>query len=64
MKKNYRENRYPNGYAEKIGYWQYKMTKAIEGLDAEGVQYAASRLEYFIKRQNEVYGRIAELYND
>ena len=46
-----RTNRYPNGYAEKISYWRYKMNKAIENLDVKDLQYATGRLEYFVKRQ-------------
>lgn len=48
--------KYVNGYSEKIGYWQYKLNKAVEALDSEGVTYAASKLAYFTKRQAEVYG--------
>jgi hypothetical protein len=47
---------YENGYLPKIEYWQYKLNKAVEALDTEGVTYAASKLNYFIGRQAEVYG--------
>ena len=47
---------YENGYLPKIEYWQYKLNKAVEALDAEGVTYTASKLAYFIGRQAEVYG--------
>ena len=57
-----RKNRYPNGYAEKIGYWSYKMNKAIDALDVEGIKYAAARLEYFVGRQNQLIGRIEKIY--
>ena len=50
----YRVNRYRNGFAEKIGYWSYKMNKAIENLDQEGIEFAAQRLAYFVKRQNQL----------
>ena len=49
-------SKYVNGYAEKIGYWQYKLNKAVEALDSEGVTFASSKLAYFVKRQKEVYG--------
>jgi len=49
-------SKYVNGYMEKIGYWQYKLNKAVEALDANGVEYASSKLAYFVKRQAEVYG--------
>lgn len=50
------KGKYANGYAEKIGYWQYKLNKAVEALDSEGVTYASSKIAYFVKRQVEVYG--------
>ena len=46
-----RKDRYPNGYAEKIGYWRYKMNKAIENLDQAGIEFAAQKLDYFVGRQ-------------
>ena len=48
--------KYPNGYTEKIGYWQYKVNKAIENGDVSGVEYATQKLAYFMNRQVEVYG--------
>lgn len=62
MGKRYYGNRYENGYAEKIGYWKYKLNKAIEALDAEGIEFATARLTYFVKRQVEVYGRLENIY--
>ena len=50
-------SKYVNGYMEKIGYWQYKLNKAVEALDANGVEYASSKIAYFVKRQAEVYGK-------
>jgi hypothetical protein len=49
--------KYVNGYAEKIGYWQYKLNKAVEVLDSEGVTFASSKIAYFVNRQKEVYGK-------
>jgi hypothetical protein len=46
-----RSNKYPNGYAEKIAYWNYKMNKAIANLDADGIEFAAGKLKYFVGRQ-------------
>ena len=48
--------KYVNGYMEKIGYWQYKLDKAVKNLDVNGIAYASSKLEYFTNRQLEVYG--------
>lgn len=64
MNKNYRANRYPNGYAEKIGYWKYKLNCAIEVGNVEKLEYAAARLVYFLQRQEEVNNRMAQLYID
>mgnify|MGYP005639600499 CR=1 FL=1 len=50
-------SKYVNGYAEKIGYWQYKLNKAIESGNVGGVEYATQRLKYFMNRQHEVYGK-------
>lgn len=48
------KNRYPDGYMPKIGYWQYKMNKAIENGDARGIAFAADKLVYFVGRQNAI----------
>ena len=53
MKRNYRQNRYPNGYQEKIGYWLYKVNKAVEANEVEALEYANKRLVYFLQRQEE-----------
>lgn len=50
-------SKYVNGYMEKIGYWQYKLNKAVEALDSEAVTFASSKLAYFTQRQVEVYGK-------
>ena len=50
-------SKYVDGYMPKIDYWQYKLNKAVKALDTEGVAFAASRLNYFISRQKEVYGK-------
>ena len=52
--------KYENGYLPKIEYWQYKLNKAVEALDTEGVTYAAGKLAYFTKRQAEVYSNEAD----
>jgi hypothetical protein len=51
MKRNYRQNRYPNGYQEKINYWSYKVNCAIEVGSWEKLEYANKRLVYFLQRQ-------------
>ena len=49
--KDMKKEKYPNGYGEKIGYWQYKLNKAIESGNVGGVKYATQRLNYFMNRQ-------------
>ena len=51
MKRNYRQNSYPNGYQEKIEYWLYKVNKAVKLNDIEGLEYANKSLVYFLQRQ-------------
>lgn len=46
-----KDSRYPDGYLPKIGYWQYKMNKAIESGDARGIAFASEKLVYFVGRQ-------------
>lgn len=50
-KRNNRRPKYSNGYSEKIGYWSYKVNCAIEVGNTEKLEYAASRLVYFLQRQ-------------
>lgn len=57
-----RQNRYPDGYQPKIGYWNYKLNKAIDNLDAEGIKFAAERLAYFVIRENQRTERLEQLY--
>jgi len=55
-------NRYPDGYQPKIGYWNYKLNKAIDSLDAEGIKYASERLTYFVYKQQEINNKIEKIY--
>lgn len=48
-----KNNRYPDGYMPKIDFWQTKLLKATTPHEE---QQAISRLEYFVSKQNEVYG--------
>ena len=61
---NYRANRYPQGYLPKIARYQSLLNEAIEAGDVEQIKYYGGKVAYFAERQNEVYGRMAELYND
>ena len=58
-----RENRYPNGYIPKIEYWEYKMNKAIKSLDANGIEFAAGKLAYFVERENQRIARLETVFS-
>jgi hypothetical protein len=48
--------KYSNGYAGKISYWSGMLNKAIAAGDLDGMNYAFGKLQYFVKRQVQVYG--------
>ena len=48
--------KYERGYLPKIEYWRGYMISAIESLDEEAIKRAASKLEYFVGKQNSTYG--------
>ena len=56
LKQRYMARNYENGYLPKIEYWQYKLNKAVEAGNAEGILYAADKIAYFTTRQKVVYG--------
>ena len=56
-----RESRYPNGYAPKIEYYQYKLTQAVHGLDIEAIAFYTKKLEYFVDREAQRLERLAQL---
>jgi hypothetical protein len=56
LKQRYMARNYENGYLPKIEYWQYKLNKAVQAFDTEGVTYAAGKLAYFVDKQNSTYG--------
>lgn len=58
-----REERYPDGYQPKIGYWNYKLNKAINNLDAEGIKFASERLAYFVLREQQRIERLEQAYS-
>ena len=45
-----KENKYPNGYMEKIEYW---LDKVERGRTAEGRAHAKSKVLYFLKKEME-----------
>jgi hypothetical protein len=45
-----KQDRYPNGFLPKIQYWAEVMAEACNANDAEAVEYAKSKLDYFCDR--------------
>ena len=43
--------KYPNGYQSKIDFYTYKVNKAIENLDYEGLKFYSDKVSYFLRRQ-------------
>lgn len=47
-------NKHPNGYWNKIQYWNSKLNKAITNGDLRGVDSAHKKMNYFIDKQWEL----------
>ena len=47
---------YSNGYIPKIDYWISVAKEKLENKDVEGVKYAIRKAEYFLSREEAVYG--------
>ena len=56
-----RESRYPNGYAPKIEYYQYKLNQAVQELNFESIAFYTKKLEYFAAREAQRLERLAQL---
>ena len=56
-----KESRYPNGYAPKIEYYQYKLNRAVRELDIEAIAFYTKKLEYFAAREAQRLERLAQL---
>ena len=50
-------NKHKNGYQPKIDFWKGKLNLAIESGNVGGVEYATKKVQYFMNRQYEVYGK-------
>ncbi len=48
---------YTTGYWPKIDYWTHKLNMATVTDDLPAVKQALSKLNYFVQRQEEVYGK-------
>jgi len=59
-KKNYGAP-YPNGYMPKIAYYQAKISMAVDALEIHNIKFYTTKLEYFLGKQVEVNGRLAQL---
>jgi hypothetical protein len=53
--------RYPNGYLDKINYYQFRIIQAIEELNLEDLRFHTDKLEYFMQKELERTGRLEEL---
>ena len=49
-------SKYVSGYWPKIDYWTHKLNVATVTDDLKAVKLALSKLNYFVQRQEEVYG--------
>jgi len=57
-----RDNKHPNGYWDKITYWNGKLTEAILSKNLRGVDSAHRKLDYFIGREWETKQIINKKY--
>ena len=46
-----KQEKYPNGYQDKINYYQGQAMQAMAAGDDEYVAYFMRKMEYFMKRQ-------------
>ena len=53
--------RYPNGYLDKINYYQFRIIQAIEELNLEDLRFHTEKLEYFMQKEIERSARLEEL---
>ena len=51
--KNY-NNRYPEGFAPKIDYYQAMLSIAVDSLNLEKIKFYTTKLEYFMNRQKQL----------
>jgi len=51
--RNY-NNRYPEGFAPKIEYYQAMLSIAVKSLDLEKIKFYTTKLEYFMNRQKQL----------
>ena len=49
-------SKYVDGYWGKIDYWTHKLNVATMKSEISSVKLALSKLNYFVQRQEEVYG--------
>jgi hypothetical protein len=48
-----RNQKYPNGYWDKLSYWNERLTEAIKNNDSRLALKASDKLRYFVVRQRE-----------
>ena len=47
-------NKYPDGYYPKVQYWTKVLQGMVQSQDIEGMVWASSKIQYFVKRQREL----------
>ena len=60
--KNYKSNRYHNGYQPKIEYYQAKIAIATDRLEVENIIFYTGKLKYFLNKQAEQNARLESIY--
>lgn len=53
--------RYPNGYIDKINYYQFRVNQAIEELNLTDLRFHTDKLDYFMQKELERTGRLEQL---
>lgn len=49
-----KKHKYPNGYWDKLSYWNGVLTEAIKNNDSRLALKASDKLRYFVVRQREI----------
>jgi len=57
-------NKYPNGYFPKIEYWTVQLTEAAKHEDLPAIDYAHTKLRYFIEKQFELSAAADAAYEE
>lgn len=53
--------RYPNGYLDKINYYQFRVAQAVEELNISDLRFHTDKLEYFMQKEIERNQKLMQL---